>query len=80
MSLPRGVMVVGGLTTYAGAVFVGFQLTKKPHQQTTGSEYVSIDPKNIQLEDHKRLASFDKKSTVYDNGMYHVIISHQGIY
>lgn len=70
MTFSKGKLVVGGIATYAAAVFVGYQYAQsgKPKAIPQTQQGVPVDPKNIVLPDNQRLASFNQHAKSYDSG------------
>lgn len=71
MTFSKGKLVVGGIATYAAAVFVGYQYanSSKPKAIPQNQQGVPVDPKNIVLPDNQRLASFNQHAQSYDSGI-----------
>lgn len=86
MTFSKGKFVVGGIATYAAAVFVGYQYAQrgKPQEHThqhTGANGTNInststpfDVKNIVLQDNQRLESFNRHAKSYDSGTVFSVI------
>jgi len=60
-------LAVGGLSTYAAATFVGYNYiqSQKPSPCNGGAD--SDNPRNIKIDDSKRIASFNKHAKSYDD-------------
>ncbi len=71
MSVSKGKLIAGGIFTYAVAVIVGYQITsdKKPVDEASkNSTAPNVNPRNFNLNDSQRIASFNKHAISYDNG------------
>lgn len=63
----RGKLILGGLATYLGAVYIGMSYAGT-NQENNCCQHAKFNPNDIKLTDEQRFKSFSEKAKIYDQG------------